>query len=193
MSTIDEPLTASHLARRAFLRRAGLSALAFVPGRRLLAADNERRVLSFVHTHTGERLTVAYYESGNYVSTALARCNELLRDFRTETVFPIDTALFDQLFALRTLAGSTGAFHVISAFRSPATNAALRSRSKGVAAHSLHMDGRAIDVRLPGIKTSRLALLARRQQWGGVGFYNASDFVHLDTGRARIWGDPTGA
>ncbi len=179
--------------RRVFLRRAGLSALALAPARALLAGESTKRELSFVHTHTREQLTEVYFDRGDYRADALARINQLLRDFRTEAVFPIDTTLLDQLFELRTLAGSAEPFQIISGFRSPVTNASLRQRSSGVAVHSLHMDGRAMDVRLAGVPTSRLALLARRSQWGGVGYYRVSDFVHLDTGRTRIWGDPLSA
>jgi uncharacterized protein YcbK (DUF882 family) len=121
----------------------------------------------------------------------LRQVNELLRDFRTEAVHIIDPQVLDRLFLLQNAVGGQEAFQVISGFRSPLTNAALRRRSAGVAEHSLHMDGRAIDVRLPGQATERLAELARLQLAGGVGYYRVSDFVHLDTGRVRNWGDPT--
>jgi uncharacterized protein YcbK (DUF882 family) len=120
----------------------------------------------------------------------LAQVNQLLRDFRTETVFPIDRGVLDRLFAVQAMTGSREPFEVISGYRSPATNAALRRGSHGVAEHSLHMQGRAIDVRLSGFSTERLARLARSQMGGGTGFYRVSDFVHLDTGAVRIWGDP---
>jgi uncharacterized protein YcbK (DUF882 family) len=119
----------------------------------------------------------------------------LLRDFRSETVHPIDPLLLDVLYGLQCRSGGCEAFQVISGYRSPATNAKLRGRSResGVAEHSLHMEGRAIDVRLPGQATNRLAVLARKLQIGGVGYYSVSDFVHVDTGRVRVWGDPVGA
>ena len=184
------------VSRRGFLLQAGFVALAAVPAGRLLAAPaGESRSLSFVHTHTAERLSVTYFQSGSYVRSALASVNVLLRDFRTETVHPIDPQLLDVLYSLQCRCGSDDAFEIISAFRSPATNAKLRGQSKesGVAEHSLHMDGRAIDVRLRGQATDRLALLARQLQFGGVGYYHVSDFVHVDTGRVRIWGDPVRA
>lgn len=157
------------------------------------ATDAAPRSLAFVHTHTGEQLSVTYFRDGGYVQPALARLNVLLRDFRTETVHPVDPQLFDVLHRLQNVAASSEAFHIISAFRSPLTNARLHARSTGVAEHSLHMEGRAIDIRLPGVATSRLAVLARQLEYGGVGFYRVSDFVHVDTGRVRSWGDPTGA
>ena len=114
-----------------------------------------------MHTHTGERLTAAYFDAGAYCEPVLAQVNQLLRDFRTETVFPIDRGVLDRLFAVQAMTGSHEPFEVISGYRSPATNAALRRASHGVAEHSLHMQGRAIDVRLSGFATERLALLAR--------------------------------
>lgn len=180
--------------RRGFLRKVGLTALGLAPAGAVLAASaNERRSVSFVHTHTGEQLSALYFESGSYRRDVLAQVNVLLRDFRTETVYPIDPQVLDRLFRLQSMTGSGEAFRVISGYRSPATNAALRGRSQGVAEHSLHMEGRAIDVRLPGFDTARLAVLARQQMGGGVGYYRVSDFVHVDTGRVRIWGDPVSA
>jgi uncharacterized protein YcbK (DUF882 family) len=190
MSQVTDSTGNVFAARRAFLKRAGLATLALVPASAVLASTPERRSLAFLHTHTRERLSAVYYESGRYLATALTQVNQLLRDFRTEAVYPIDPRLLDQLFMLQSLAGSDQAFEVISGFRSPATNTSLRRRSGGVAEHSLHMEGRAIDVRLPGRSTQQLVVLARQQQWGGVGFYRQSDFVHLDTGRVRNWGDP---
>jgi len=176
------------LSRRSFLRGAGIAALGVAASRRTLAQD-EQRVLSFVHTHTGERLTAAYFVAGAYCEGVLAQVNQLLRDFRTETVFPIDRGVLDRLFAVQAMTGSREPFEVISGYRSPATNAALRRGSHGVAEHSLHMQGRAIDVRLSGVSTERLARLSRAQMGGGTGFYRVSDFVHLDTGAVRVWGD----
>jgi uncharacterized protein YcbK (DUF882 family) len=100
--------------------------------------------LSFVHSHTGETLTSVYFEGGRYVPSSLARINVLLRDFRTEDVYPIDPGVLDILFELRSLVGADAPFHVISGYRSPRTNTALRSRSKGVAEHSFHLQGPAV-------------------------------------------------
>jgi uncharacterized protein YcbK (DUF882 family) len=145
------------------------------------------RSLSFVHTHTGETLSTTYFQSGNYVASSLERVNHLLRDFRTGEVHSIDPALLDTLFDLQRKAQHDGPFEVISAYRSPQTNAALRHRSSAVAEHSMHLQGRAIDIRLRGFSTLRLRDLAIQLQRGGVGFYAASDFVHVDTGRVRRW------
>jgi uncharacterized protein YcbK (DUF882 family) len=145
------------------------------------------RSVSFVHTHTGEKLSAAYWRDGEYQADVLQKVNHLLRDFRTNEVHTMDPALLDLLFELRTKVGSQLAFHVISAYRSPKTNAMLRRSSSGVAEHSMHMLGKAIDVRLESYPTERLAEAARSLRRGGVGYYRTSDFVHVDTGRVRYW------
>jgi len=128
-----------------------------------------------------------YFADGRYDPATLARVNHFLRDFRTGEVHTIDRGVLDILSAVRSRADRDDPFHVISGYRSPHTNALLRSRSEGVAAHSLHMEGRAIDVRLPGFATKKLREIALGMRRGGVGYYAASDFVHLDTGRVRFW------
>jgi uncharacterized protein YcbK (DUF882 family) len=145
------------------------------------------RSLSFLHTHTGERLSVDYFQDGHYQPDGLAQVNHLLRDFRNDEVHRIDPTLLDTLFDLQTLAQKPTVFEVISGYRSPATNAMLRRSTEGVALHSMHLEGRAIDVRLERFPTATLARLARSMGRGGVGFYAASDFVHVDTGRVRSW------
>ena len=145
------------------------------------------RELSFYHTHTGERLDVCYHDGVGYVQDALFSIDYLLRDFRTGEVHPMDRGMLDLLSDLRTVTGRGGRFEIISAFRSKRTNEALRSRSGNVARSSLHLDGRAIDVRLAGFDTARLRDAAIALQRGGVGYYAQSDFVHVDTGRVRRW------
>lgn len=173
-------------ARRDFLGRAGAALLAAAPAA-AWARGPQCRSLSFVHTHTGETLSCIYYEEGGYDPATLLRVNHFLRDFRTGDVHAIDPGVLDILFAVRSRAGRDDPFHVISGYRSAATNAFLRGHSSGVAKHSLHMDGRAIDVRLPGLPTRKLRDIALALRRGGVGYYPASDFVHLDTGRVRFW------
>ena len=163
------------------------AAVLLLPFGAALARAPERRSLSFVHTHTGERLSSVYFQDGEYRAAELGRINELLRDFRTGDVYPIDTGVLDILADLRTLADRDEPYEVISGYRSPQTNAALHRHSSGVAEHSLHLQGRAIDVRLPGVPTRRLRELALGMGRGGVGFYPQTDFVHLDNGRVRYW------
>jgi len=175
-----------HPARRRLLR--GLAAAPFlVGGRGARAASDARRALDFVHTHTGEKLSVVYFDNGDYLPDGLSAVEHLLRDFRTGERHPIDATLLDILHALRSAHGG-GTFEIISAYRSPATNSALAEKSAGVARDSLHLQGRAIDVRLSGCDTAGLRDAAIALARGGVGYYPASDFVHLDTGRVRRWG-----
>ena len=143
--------------------------------------------LALLNTHTGERLDVVYRERGAYVDDALAAIDQLLRDHRTGDVAPIDRRLLDLVHRLGELTDARQPFHVISGYRSPATNARLAGASSGVARRSLHLDGRAIDLRLPGRDLLQLHRAALSLQAGGVGLYRGSDFVHVDTGRVRAW------
>lgn len=145
------------------------------------------RELSMVSTHTGEQIAIRYYDKGRYLPAALQRLNHMLRDFRTGDVKVIDPALFDRLHALAACARCAPDYEIISGYRSPTTNSMLRETGSGVARHSLHMEGRAIDVRLAGTSCGQLRDLALEQQAGGVGYYAKSNFVHLDTGRVRSW------
>lgn len=145
------------------------------------------RSLSLVSTHTGEHVETCYFEEGQYCSDGLAQLDRVLRDHRSGEVAAMDPKLFDQLHALAARAGCKPHFQIISGYRSPATNEKLRKVSTGVATRSLHMGGRAIDVRLPGCSTSKLRDYALQMRAGGVGYYAKSDFLHLDTGRVRSW------
>jgi uncharacterized protein YcbK (DUF882 family) len=151
------------------------------------AASPEERRLSFFHTHTGESLDIVYARDGRYITPALDRINEFLSDFRTGDVTVVDPGLLDILYEVRESLRSDETLEVISAYRSPATNAMLRSQSTGVAQDSQHLLGKAIDVRLRGTATSRLRDAAIAIERGGVGYYPESDFVHIDTGRVRQW------
>jgi len=187
------------LSRRSFLGYGAVAAAgALLPSPAFAAAAPAaahatlalERELSFVHTHTGERLATAYVAGGEYIAPALKDINVLLRDFRTNRVKPIDPALLDLLFQLNDELGTDQPFHVISGYRTPETNNMLQERGgsgSGVATHSLHMDGKAIDIRVPGIKLERLRDKAKALKLGGVGYYPGSNFVHVDTGRVRYW------
>lgn len=163
----------------------GISSSAF--GR---SEDTNRpdRLLKLYNTHTGESLQVTYWSEGNYIQNSLESVNHILRDHRTDQVARIDTDLLDVLFKLSISLSSDQAFHIISGYRSPLTNAKLAADSNGVAKHSLHLDGRAIDIRLPQRDLTVLHAAALKLKGGGVGFYEKSNFVHLDTGRVRSWG-----
>lgn len=177
------------ISRRRFvgLVAAAVVAPSLLLPRRSLAAIEQPRRLAFRHLHTGEKLSVVYFADGEYVDDSLLEVNQLLRDHRTGDVFDIDPRLLDMLHRVATATASTGVFQVISGYRSPATNEMLRSRAGGVARKSLHMQGKAIDVRLADVDTARLRDSAIELAGGGVGYYDRSDFVHLDTGRVRSW------
>jgi uncharacterized protein YcbK (DUF882 family) len=145
------------------------------------------RRLRFVHTHTGETLSTEYFDGTNYAADALNDVNHLLRDFRTGDAHAIDPTLLDLLYDLQLRVDHDAPYEIISGYRSPATNAMLRGRSSGVAEHSQHLLGKAIDVRLGGYSTRSLGDQARALARGGVGYYAASDFVHVDTGSVRFW------
>lgn len=151
------------------------------------APPRDARLLSFLNTHTGDTFADAYWENGDYVPDAMAAINHVMRDHRSGESHAIDPRLLDQLHTLRGLHESTAPYQIISGYRSPGTNAMLQENSSGVATRSLHMDGRAIDIRVQGVALTRLRDAALGMQAGGVGFYEASDFIHVDTGRVRRW------
>ncbi len=156
-----------------------------LPLRRAGAVDARR--LKFFHTHTGKRLDVVYKRNGEYVPEALSDINAFLSDFRTGASTEMDLHLLDLIHDLREALGSEGTYEVISAYRSPETNEILRGRSNGVAKNSLHLQGKAIDVRLTDVELMKLRDTAIAMQRGGVGYYASSNFVHIDTGRVRRW------
>lgn len=145
------------------------------------------RRIALLNLHTDERLDIEYSRDGAYLPHALSSIDVLLRDFRTGERHAIDPSLMDYLVEVAHRVGVDPAFSVISGYRSPLTNAHLRARSTEVAQHSLHMEGRAIDVRMAGVDCASLAVHALGLERGGVGYYRASDFVHLDTGAFRTW------
>jgi uncharacterized protein YcbK (DUF882 family) len=164
---------------------AGASAAALLMG----AAGGEQtsRRIRLMNLHTDERLDVDYFHQGVYVPEAMSAIEVLLRDFRTGDRHAIDPRLMDYLVDVAGALRVDAAFSVISGYRSPQTNAHLHERSTGVSQHSLHMEGRAIDVRVAGVDCASLAAHALDMKRGGVGYYRASDFVHLDTGAFRTW------
>ena len=145
------------------------------------------RTLKLYHTHTGQTLRATYFRRGEYVPEVLADIRIFLADWRDGTHHDMDPQLLDILWQLQQAAGSTETWEVISAYRSAETNEMLRNRSSGVANKSQHLLGKAIDVRLRGIELKQLHTSARNLRLGGVGYYPASNFVHVDTGRVRYW------
>lgn len=145
------------------------------------------RSLRLYNTHTGEALKTVFWADGMFLPDALADINKILRDHRTNDIAAIDPQLLNLLERVTSLVSPGGTLHIISGYRSPLTNQTLAAQSGGVAKHSLHLDGKAIDIRIPGRDLSLVRDSALSLKGGGVGFYPKSQFVHLDTGRVRRW------
>lgn len=191
LSTPPRFMSEQKLSRRHLIKIGILTTTATVFPAPLFAAIERtltpKRTLSFFNTHTAETLDVCYFSNGNYSPSALAMINAIMRDHRTGEIKAIATGLLDVLHAISSIVATEEPFHIISGYRSPASNAKLRRRSRNVAASSLHMLGQAIDIRIPGCRTAHLRYVAVRLKAGGVGYYRKSDFVHVDTGRVRYW------
>jgi len=181
----------SSISRRRFLTLGSIAALAGVFPRGVFGSpvdiSQPERSLAFYNTHTGEQLKTVYWVQGNYLEDSLGEINFILRDYRTNEIKNIDTRLLDLLFAIRNELETQQPFQVISGYRSPETNAFLRAHSSGIAEHSLHLVGKAIDIRTPGRDLRVLQKTAVALKGGGVGYYPKSDFVHVDVGRVRYW------
>jgi uncharacterized protein YcbK (DUF882 family) len=145
------------------------------------------RELSFRHRHTDETLKTVYYANGRYIPSALQEVNWLLRDYHADEVKEIDPRLLDLLYSVNQRLETTQPFEIFSGYRSPATNAQLRREGWGVARNSLHMQGMAVDINIPGWEARQIGDCALSLQRGGVGFYRRSNFVHLDVGEVRTW------
>ena len=148
----------------------------------------QERSLSLLNTHTGERLKeVVYWEKGDYILDALENLNHVLRDHRTNQVHPIDPMTLDLMAAISRKVGAKQPFEIISGYRSPQSNKSLSKQSRGVAKNSYHMQGKAVDLRLPGVPLRAVRKAALELRMGGVGYYAKSDFVHIDSGKVRSW------
>jgi uncharacterized protein YcbK (DUF882 family) len=175
-------------SRRKFLKLGMLAAALPLPAAASHKQAEAERRLSFHALNTGEKADLAYWAQGDYVPESLMEINRVLRDHRTDQVAAIDIQLLDLLHRISTALGTNQPFQVISGYRSPTSNLMLVENTAGVAKRSLHMEGKAIDVRLPGIALADLRRAGLMLRGGGVGYYPDSDFVHLDVGRVRAWG-----
>lgn len=171
------------LQRRSFLK--GSVAFAAAVSTPAFACTNER-VLQLYNTHTGESIRSVFWAEGDFIPEALSDLNKILRDHRNDQIAVIDPQL---LLLLEQVSDKFGKqpLHIISGYRSPESNRMLAERSGGVAKHSMHIDGKAIDIRIPGCDLSRVHRAALAARGGGVGYYPSSQFVHMDTGRLRSW------
>lgn len=191
MKTDQHPNRTKTLSRRTAL--GGLGALALLlaggqPARSAIVRAHDTRTLKLRHLHTGERLDITYFRNGAYDRDALDRLNHYLRDHRDGTVHRIDPGVIDFLHDLTEKLDVGKRIDIVCGYRSPRTNALLRAKSSGVAKRSLHMQGKALDIRVPGRRVRTVAKAAQSLRRGGVGSYSRSNFVHIDTGQVRSWG-----
>lgn len=172
----------------AVLLAASLGATEIPPPPAEPAPPVEERSLEMFNTHTRAIVKVVYKRGSEYDEDALEQLKKVLVDHRSGDVHDMDPALYDQLVDLAVAAGVPPSYEIISGYRSPVSNATMASApGSGVAKRSLHMEGRAIDVRLKGCTVEKLRDLALAAKRGGVGYYQRSQFVHLDTGTFRTW------
>jgi len=155
----------------------------------LVLEPSEERKLHLYSTNTGETFNRVYWADGEYIPEALEEVNYLMRDYRANLVKEINPNLLDLLYNLNQKLENGSPFHVISGYRSPKTNAALRKRNRRVARNSLHMSGMAVDLRVPDVHVKHLCNAALEMRCGGVGYYAKRGFVHLDVGDVRTWQD----
>lgn len=178
------------MSRRAFLTRAGMAAVGtlLLPSAEALAKTFSReRTLTFHNVNTDEDLTIVVSPEQYYDRQILQRFSYFLRDHHSDEIRTMDPALIDLFYAVSAFTGSEGTFKIISGYRSPETNNWLRKVSHGVAEHSMHIEGKAVDIRMSDVNTRTIRQVALALQQGGVGYYPRADFVHLDTGRIRSW------
>lgn len=186
------PTEAEHRTnRRGFLALSMMTLSSIIIPKKTIATIKDffvpERSLSFYNIHTDERLEAVYWRDGEYLEDALSQINYFLRDYRTGEVKPIDINLLDLLCVLNEKIKNSNPFHVISGYRSKKTNAILRKRSRKVAKNSLHIFGKAIDIRLPDCELGDLRLAAMELRGGGVGYYPYRGYIHVDVGEIRYW------
>lgn len=184
-------VTIKDKSRRQFLKLGMLAAVAglspFPAHAALRDTAARERLLAFYNTHTGESIQTVYWAEGGYIPQALADIDHILRDHRNNEIKDMSPALLDLLYGINGIIEARQPFHIISGYRSPTTNAKLAASSGGVAKHSMHLDGKAIDIRVPGHDLIQVRRAAFMLHSGGVGYYPGSDFVHVDVGRVRQW------
>jgi uncharacterized protein YcbK (DUF882 family) len=190
-NVITSPLApAGVLSRRSFLTRSSLAAVGalLLPSTKSVASIlSTERTLSFHNVHTDEELTIRCCPEQDYDRETRLRFSSLLRDHHADEVREMDPGLIDIFFALSAFTGSSGTFKVLSGYRSPETNGWLRRFSHGVAEHSMHIEGKAVDIRMDDLSIREIRQAGMALAMGGVGYYPRSGFVHLDTGRIRHW------
>jgi uncharacterized protein YcbK (DUF882 family) len=152
-----------------------------------LRGGGDVRRISMFSGRTGERIDTIYWIEGQYIGEAIREVNAFMRDWRTGQAINMDTRTIDIMAAAHNLMDTREPYMLLSGYRSPKTNAMLRSKSGGVAKKSLHMVGKAADLRLDGRSTAQMSRAAQACRAGGVGRYRGSNFVHMDCGTVRSW------
>ena len=188
------------ISRRGFLKKTGLIGAGLATtliseqakasngfAKQLFHNVREPKIISFRNLHTGEIFSGAYRVGDQYINESFQQISGVLRDHRTGDKHKIDPELVEYVHMLKVRANSDNDFEILSGYRSPKTNAMLRRRTSGVAKQSLHMQGKAVDLRLAGYNIKRLRQDAQNLKLGGVGYYSDSGFIHLDTGPVRYW------
>lgn len=164
------------------------SALCAIPKKAKAAKAGQSKALHFLNLHTGEKMDVSYFAKGRYSPAALKDISYLFRDHRTGAIKTIDPHLLDYLYGISVkLQTRSSPFHIISGYRTPETNAILCRESGNVAKNSLHIQGKAVDIRLPDRKISAVRRVAVSLKKGGVGYYPSENFIHVDVGDIRCW------
>lgn len=178
--------------RRQFLQCAalGVAGLSALSQSRQCQATQQQppRSLHLYNIHTGESVNTVFWADGQYLDDETQQLDRLMRDHRANESIAMQHRLYEQMHQLQSLFNSKLPMNIISAYRSPDTNARLRRLSSGVASRSLHTQGKAVDIRIPGVSHRELHRAALAMSCGGVGYYPESGFIHLDTGRVRSWG-----
>ncbi|MBC6438276.1 MAG: DUF882 domain-containing protein [Rhodobacteraceae bacterium] len=185
-------MTESTLTRRAVLRVFAAGAVTAAPVMAnafgFLRGSGDIRKLCMCHSQTGESLNIIYWIDGDYIGPALDEVNHFMRDWRQDEVRAIDRRTLDIMAAAHNLLDTSDPYTLLSGYRSPATNAMLRARSRAVARDSRHITGEAADVRVTSRSVAQIAQAAVTCRAGGVGRYSGSNFVHMDCGPVRTWG-----
>ena len=172
----------------AFAATAVAAAPTFANAAGFLRGAGDIRRIKMYSGRTGERIDMIYWIEGNYIKDAVSELNYFMRDWRTDGVKSMDPRTVDIMAASHNLLDVSEPYMLLSGYRSPQTNAMLRSRSRGVAKNSLHMRGQAADLRLASRSVNQMARAAIACNGGGVGRYSGSNFVHMDCGQVRNWG-----
>lgn len=183
---------AKRVSRRGLLKAFAATTVAAAPTYAnafgILRGAGDIRRISMFSGRTGERIDTIYWIEGDYIKEALTEINHFMRDWRNNQITSIDTRTIDIMAATHNLLEADHPYMMLSGYRTPATNQMLRSRSRSVARNSLHMEGKAADLRIEGRSVSQIARAASSCSSGGVGRYSGSNFVHMDCGPVRTWG-----